>query len=144
MSGVFLVDLSALMATLNDTDPHFVRQVQALDSMTVPSDVLTPCAGVLCQTPASSRAAWSRPSSCTNSPVTESWRASGPGPSLLSYISGFACEAFQTEFLTKTSEKGVIDNTFNFFVGNFRYAILARNKLTGSDDHQMVKLVVSR
>ena len=37
VSGVFLVDLSALMATLNDTDPHFVRQVQALDSMTVPT-----------------------------------------------------------------------------------------------------------
>ena len=25
VSSVFLVDLAALMSTLNDTDPHFVR-----------------------------------------------------------------------------------------------------------------------
>ena len=35
MSGVFLLDLSALMATLNDTDPHFVRQVYAMYVMNV-------------------------------------------------------------------------------------------------------------
>ena len=48
MSGVFLIDLVALMTILNSTDPHFVRS-HLFSTLTQTSP-----AGASCPTPASS------------------------------------------------------------------------------------------